>query len=120
MGLVANFLLNDEAHHLGVNLAQGLVSSTIKSLDSKIEAQNELVTLGMNNLETAYENGAEPNKLVQTMLDDHKLYTTVFKRQGEDYVRIATTIPTKDGSDPIGTKLARNSEAYRAVAAGNT
>ena len=120
MGFVANVLLNDDAHELGVHLAQNLVSSTIKALDSKIDAQNELVALGMRNLQTAYENGAEPGELVRAMLADHKLYTTVFKKTGDDYVRTATTIPTRDGSDPLGTKLARNSDAYRAVAAGNT
>jgi len=118
MGLVANYLLNSSAHSLGTNLSAGLVESTIRALDIKVKAQDELVRLGMKSLETGFTTGTSPETLVQSMLDEHGLYATVFEKQGEDFVRIATTIPTKDGSSAVGTKLDKNSDAYKATAKG--
>ena len=118
MGIVANILLNSSAHDLGTNLSAGLVESTIRALDFKVKAQDELVKLGMQNLESEFVSGTPPEQIVKTMLTENRLYATVFERRGDDFVRIATTIPTKDGGSAVGTKLNKNSAAYQAVASG--
>ncbi|WP_461211524.1 methyl-accepting chemotaxis protein [Desulfocurvus sp. DL9XJH121] len=120
MGIVANILLNTSAHNLGTNLSSGLVGSTIRALDIKVKAQDELVRLGMLGLENEFAAGTAPEQIVKALLAEHKLYATVFEKRGEDFVRIATTIPTKGGGSAIGTKLDTNSDAYRAVASGGT
>ncbi|SFD47120.1 methyl-accepting chemotaxis protein [Paracidovorax konjaci] len=43
---------------------------------------------------------------------------TVFARQGEDFVRIATSVRKQDGERAIGTLLDRSHPAYRALLAG--
>jgi len=118
MGLVANYLLNSSAHTLGTNLSAGLVESAIRALDIKINAQREIVRLGMSRLEMESAAGVDPDALVKAMLDEHGLYATIFEKQGQDFVRIATTIPTKDGTSALGTKLGKGSDAYAAVSSG--
>ena len=43
---------------------------------------------------------------------------TVFSRQGEDYIRIATNVKKDDGSRAIGTKLAPEGKAMARIRAG--
>ncbi|AVS82299.1 methyl-accepting chemotaxis protein [Paracidovorax avenae] len=43
---------------------------------------------------------------------------TVFARQGDDFVRIATSVRKQDGERAVGTLLDRSHPAYRALAAG--
>ncbi|MBS0969221.1 Cache 3/Cache 2 fusion domain-containing protein [Nissabacter archeti] len=45
--------------------------------------------------------------------------STLFMRQGDDFIRITTSLKKEDGSRASGTKLDRQSAAYRAVMAGN-
>ncbi|WCM94282.1 methyl-accepting chemotaxis protein [Acidovorax sp. NCPPB 2350] len=43
---------------------------------------------------------------------------TVFARQGQDFVRVATSVRKQDGERAIGTQLDRSHPAYRALVAG--
>ncbi|CAN7216710.1 methyl-accepting chemotaxis protein [Rhizobium sp. LjRoot30] len=43
---------------------------------------------------------------------------TVFEKQGSDYVRISTNVKKQDGSRAVGTKLAAEHPAQKALAAG--
>ncbi|MDA8522191.1 methyl-accepting chemotaxis protein [Acidovorax sp. NCPPB 4044] len=45
---------------------------------------------------------------------------TVFARQGEDFVRIATSVRKQDGERAIGTMLDRSHPAYRTLLAGRS
>lgn len=52
---------------------------------------------------------------VDDFLDRTGAVTTIFVRDGEDYIRIATSLKKEDGSRAIGTKLDRTSAAWRSV-----
>ncbi|MBS1191317.1 MAG: diguanylate cyclase/phosphodiesterase with sensor [Rhodocyclaceae bacterium] len=45
---------------------------------------------------------------------------TIFARQGEDFVRIATSLKKEDGSRAIGTRLGKSHPAYGELMAGRT
>ncbi|QCR37769.1 methyl-accepting chemotaxis protein [Nissabacter sp. SGAir0207] len=46
--------------------------------------------------------------------------STLFMREGDDFLRITTSLKKEDGSRAMGTRLDRQSGAYRAVMAGET
>lgn len=120
MGIIANLFLMRSAYELGTSLSESNVKSTIKALDTKVKGQDTLVKLGMEALQAGYEAGQEPDALVRSMLEKYNLFTTIFVKEGTDFVRVATTIPTKDGSSAKGTKLNPQSDAYQTVARGET
>ncbi len=45
---------------------------------------------------------------------------TIFKRQGDDFLRIATSLKKEDGSRAVGTTLDRNHPAYQLLLKGET
>ena len=55
---------------------------------------------------------------VDDFLDRTGAVATIFVRDGEDYVRIATSLKKEDGNRAIGTKLDRSSAAWRSVNQG--
>ncbi|MDO6408393.1 methyl-accepting chemotaxis protein [Pantoea phytobeneficialis] len=56
---------------------------------------------------------------VDDFLDRTGAVSTVFVRDGDDYVRIATSLKKEDGNRAIGTRLDRSSAAWRNVNQGN-
>lgn len=120
MGFVTRYLLTQNALNLGENIAESFVLSTANSLDSQLKAKELAVGRGLLTLEEEYSKGVNPQQLVEKMKSKYDLYSTIFEKEGNDFVRVATTIPTKDGSSAIGTKLARNSEVFSSVSKGNS
>ncbi len=57
---------------------------------------------------------------VDDFLERTGAVTTIFVRDGDDYVRIATSLKKEDGSRAIGTRLDRSSAAWRSVQQGTT
>ncbi|MEG3130767.1 Cache 3/Cache 2 fusion domain-containing protein [Pantoea cypripedii] len=55
---------------------------------------------------------------VDDFLDRTGAVSTIFVRDGDDYVRIATSLKKEDGQRAIGTKLDRSSTAWRSVNQG--
>jgi len=55
---------------------------------------------------------------VDDFLDRTGAVSTIFVRDGEDYIRIATSLKKEDGSRAVGTKLDRSSAAWRSVNQG--
>ncbi|KJV48364.1 chemotaxis protein [Pantoea sp. BL1] len=55
---------------------------------------------------------------VDDFLDRTGAVSTIFVRDGEDYVRIATSLKKEDGNRAIGTRLDRSSAAWRSVNQG--
>ena len=55
---------------------------------------------------------------VDDFLDRTGAVSTIFVRDGEDYIRIATSLKKQDGNRAIGTKLDRSSAAWRSVNQG--
>ncbi|MDZ7277141.1 Cache 3/Cache 2 fusion domain-containing protein [Pantoea eucrina] len=55
---------------------------------------------------------------VDDFLDRTGAVSTIFVRDGDDYIRIATSLKKEDGSRAIGTRLDRSSPAWRSVNSG--
>lgn len=55
---------------------------------------------------------------VDDFLDRTGAVSTIFVRDGEDYIRIATSLKKEDGSRAVGTQLDRSSAAWRSVNKG--
>ncbi len=55
---------------------------------------------------------------VDDFLDRTGAVATIFVRDGDDYVRIATSLKKEDGNRAIGTQLDRSSAAWRSVNQG--
>jgi hypothetical protein len=46
--------------------------------------------------------------------------STIFRYDGQDFVRVQTTLNTEDGKSAVNTKLDRNSPAYKALVKNNS
>ncbi len=57
---------------------------------------------------------------VDDFFDRTGAVTTIFVRDGDDYIRIATSLKKEDGSRAIGTRLDRSSAAWRSIEQGTT
>ncbi|MCE0490094.1 Cache 3/Cache 2 fusion domain-containing protein [Pantoea sp. Mb-10] len=55
---------------------------------------------------------------VDDFLDRTGAVSTIFVRDGDDYIRIATSLKKEDGSRAIGTRLDRSSPAWRSANSG--
>lgn len=61
--------------------------------------------------------GAEQD-ILDTFSDDHSVIVTIFKREGEDFKRVVSTIRNEQGKRVTGTFLGSDSEAYPSVING--
>ncbi|MEN4687708.1 MULTISPECIES: methyl-accepting chemotaxis protein [Pantoea] len=67
--------------------------------------------------------GLKTLNLDQTAVDDFTERTaavaTIFVRDGDDFIRISTSLKKQDGSRAIGTQLDRNGAAWKSVSQGD-
>lgn len=56
--------------------------------------------------------------LLDLFAEEHGVAATVFKRQGDDFIRVITNIKKPDGERAVGTMLGKNSAAYPSVMDG--
>lgn len=67
--------------------------------------------------------GLKTLNLDQTAVDDFTERTaavaTIFVRDGDDFIRISTSLKKQDGSRAIGTQLDRNGAAWKSVRQGD-
>lgn len=57
-------------------------------------------------------------QIVDNFLQRTRAVATIFVRDGEDYIRISTSLKKEDGSRAIGTRLDRTSVAWQQVSKG--
>ncbi len=56
--------------------------------------------------------------MVDAVKNELNVYATIFKKEGDDFVRISTNILKEDGNRAVGTKLGKQSAAYKPVTEG--
>ena len=57
-------------------------------------------------------------KMVDLILDDLEIVSTIFAKENDDFVRVTTSIIKDDGKRAVGTKLGLDSAAYSDVSSG--
>lgn len=57
-------------------------------------------------------------EMVDELSKDLNVVSTIFVRQGDDYVRISTNVKKDNGERAIGTKLGKSSAAYEPITQG--
>jgi len=56
--------------------------------------------------------------VVDKLKEDLGVYATIFKSDGDDFTRVSTNIITQEGKRAVGTKLGKDSAAYKPVKEG--
>lgn len=79
----------------------------------QLNANNELVDAKGIKIGTNHN-------MVDKVYKDLGLVTTIFAKQGEDFIRKTTSVKKPDGQRAIGTKLDKKGKAYQAVSQGET
>ncbi|MGP6489105.1 methyl-accepting chemotaxis protein [Duffyella gerundensis] len=114
MAEMFNATLNEE-----VSSYTQLFSSFLPKKFSRDESSRVIVG---NESTPALRAGLKTLNLDQTAVDDFLERThavsTIFVRDGDDYIRIATSLLKEDGNRAIGTRLDRQSAAWKAVSGG--
>lgn len=86
-------------------------------------APDERVTVGSRQAPVLYLNSTALNNDF-TEVDEFRQLTagvaTIFVRDGDDFVRVTTSVPTQDGGRAIGTVLDRQHTAYGRLLAGDS
>lgn len=109
------------------NLSNGMDSIVISTLSSQINAINTYSdkyygTLALNNKnELVGSKGVKigsNHDMVDKVLKDLNLVSTIFVKQGDDFIRKTTSIKNADGTRAVGTKLDRKGIAYKKMLEG--
>ena len=98
------------------------LSAQMKTIDSYVQKNYGEVSLNSDGQmvgATGKIIGAD-HKMVDSILKDLGLVSTIFVRKGDDFVRATTSIIKPDGSRAVGTKLDNTGKAYSEVMKGLT
>lgn len=111
------------------NLSNSIDSIVISTLSSEINAISTYSDkyyghLSLNNKnELVGSNGVKigsNHSMVDKVLKDLNLVSTIFVKQGDDFVRKTTSVKNADGTRAVGTKLDRKGIAYKKMMEGET
>lgn len=111
------------------NLSSSIDSIVISTLSSQINAisfysDKYYGRLSLNNKNEMVDiNGLKigtNHNMVDKVLKDLGLVSTIFVKQGDDFVRKTTSILNTEGKRAVGTKLDRNGIAYKKIINGET
>lgn len=98
------------------------LSTQMKIIDSYMQKYFGVVSLNKDG-QMVGSNGkivGADNEMVDKILKDLGLVSTIFVRKGDDFVRATTSILKPDGSRAVGTKLDNTGKAYSEVMKGAT
>ncbi|WP_396587989.1 methyl-accepting chemotaxis protein [Bermanella sp. R86510] len=111
---LSNSLVSEE-----VNIAMAVLKDKGQSMGAaRIEGTTQLAGRNVPNLMLGDTSIVNNHGLVDRIADMTSGTSTLFVRQGGDFVRVTTNI-IRDGNRAIGTKLNPNGKAYAAISQGN-
>src|SRR6056297_1320198 len=96
--------LNSDIHAIHTFVEKNLGSLSIKN--------NELVDANMKSIE-------HRDDFVDIFAREHGVAATIFKKDGNDFTRIMTSIRDKMGQRAVGTQLGTGSNAYQPIMDGS-
>lgn len=98
------------------------LSTQMKTVDSYMQKYFGEVSLNKDG-QMVGSNGkvvGADHEMVDKILKDLGLVSTIFVRKGDDFVRATTSVIKPDGSRAVGTKLDNTGKAYSSVIKGTT
>jgi hypothetical protein len=93
----------------------------VKAAIADLKAMSE--TLGVPKLQGSdlyFGNDRADNSIVESVVNKDGGVATLFAKNGDQYVRVATTIKKEDGTSAVGTPLDPKSPAYAKLNAGQS
>lgn len=104
---------------LGYDVLLSKLESDINSMDVYIEKYYGKLSLSDVGLVDLDGNTIlEDNSMVDNMGEDLNDAVTIFAKDGDDYIRVATNIPGKKNGRATGTYLGKDSSAYDSINGG--
>jgi len=111
--------LSDSLVSEEVNIAMAVLKDKGQSMGAaRIEGTTQLAGRNVPNLMLGDTSIVNNHDLVDRIADMTSGTSTLFVRQGSDFVRVTTNI-IRDGNRAVGTKLNPNGKAYAAISQGN-
>ncbi|MEO1023228.1 MAG: methyl-accepting chemotaxis protein [Bacteroidota bacterium] len=122
--LVTGLILTGTSFFSNKQSLESLIEFTIKDkLKADYNALHDYASLNFGEISLKKEvliaeNGqeiAQDPSILDLFSKDHRVAATIFKRDGDDFTRILTSITKESGERATGTKLGKNSSAYQPV-----
>ncbi len=120
MLFTAEYSLHDSTFELGKSVSKKLVESTMYAVEAQLEQQERLARVVVTKIEDEYQEEQDPKKVVASVFSEYGVSAVFLKKQGDDFIRIASSGPASTGRYAVGTKLERDSEEYKALTSGES